>query len=422
MKTWITIGLLWMCFTSGVLAQSLPDFRTIGGKILDAGTREAMALVTVGVKGSNVATITNREGEFALKIPASLADSAILISHLGYRAQQVSQQFFKPQGKNIILMEKAAIVLPEVLVKQAEAEELLREVIRRIPRNYSPVPNQMVGFYREMIRKNATWISVAEAVLDIYKASYSGTGMDQARIYKGRRSIDKARMDTIFVKYQGGVETALRLDLAKNFIDVLSIDFTQYYDVFCESYTTWDDRPQYIVSFNQKPVVDWPMFRGKFYIDAQSYAITKVEFNMNVEDDEKASSIFLKKKPAGVRIQMQEAAYLIQFRQQDDRWYYQYSRASLRFRCKWPKHWFRSDYFLQSEMVVTDRAEEGVSRFPRKERLPAGAVITERVADFQDDAFWEDYNIIEPEQSIENAIRRLARKLRKREKQENFIP
>lgn len=415
MRKWLYIMLLLLCWTSATQAQDSAGFQLVNGRVLDSGTKEAIAFVAVGISGTNVATITNREGEFLLKVPLAMVDSVIMVSHLGYRTKMLPSSFFKTRGLPVVLLERATIFLPEVLVKQAEAETLMREVIRRIPCNYSREPNQMVGFYREMIRKNKSWVAVAEAVLDVYKAPYSGSGIDQARIYKGRRSIDQARMDTLFIKYQGGVETALLLDLAKNYTDVLSVDFTQYYDVFCESYTAWDDRPLYVVSFQQKPSVDRPMFRGKFYIDAESYAITKVEFNMNVEGDEKATGIFLKKKPAGVKAEVQEAAYLIQFRRQGNHWYYQYSRANLRFRCKWPKRWFRSEYSLTSEMAVTDRAAEGGIRFPRKERLAPNDIIIERVTDFQDADFWENYNIIEPEQTIEHAIRRLARKLKKRQ-------
>lgn len=66
-------------------------------------------------------------------------------------------------------------------------------------------------------------------------------------------------------------------------------------------------------------------------------------------------------------------------------------------------------------MAVADRAAEGGIRFPRKERLALKDIIVERVTDFQDADFWENYNIIEPEQTIEHAIRRLARKLKKRQ-------
>jgi len=39
-------------------------------------------------------------------------------------------------------------------------------------------------------------------------------------------------------------------------------------------------------------------------------------------------------------------------------------------------------------------------------------VFTDRVGAFADPEFWGDYNVIEPDQSIESAIRRLSKKLK----------
>jgi hypothetical protein len=65
-----------------------------------------------------------------------------------------------------------------------------------------------------------------------------------------------------------------------------------------------------------------------------------------------------------------------------------------------------------SEIAITDRTEEEVVKFTPKERLKKGDIFTEELAAFADPDFCGDYNVIEPDQSIESAIRRLNRKLR----------
>lgn len=402
-----------MAFAFPGYGQDTVLYRTLTGKVVDKESHERLLFVTVSVPGTNVATVTNREGNFILKVPAALSSAQIAFSYVGYKNRELPLTDFQNGKRKTIELERASILLPEVVVMQAEGEALLKEVIRRIPQNYSSVPNQMVGFYREMIRKNGTYISLAEAVLDIYKAPYDSFSTDKVKIYKGRRGTDKARSDTVFVKYQGGVNTALELDLAKHFDLVFPPDFTNYYRVYCESYTMLGERPQYILSFDQRKEIRDPWFRGKLYIDAETFAIIRAEFHMNIEQEEKAAEIFLRRKPAGMKVKVEEASYLIQFRFQDGKWYYQNSRAELSFKCRWPRKLFHSRYTLLSEMAVTDRSTEGISKFPRKERLLPGDVMAEKVADLEDETFWESYNIIEPEQTIENAIRRLARKLRR---------
>jgi hypothetical protein len=65
-----------------------------------------------------------------------------------------------------------------------------------------------------------------------------------------------------------------------------------------------------------------------------------------------------------------------------------------------------------SEMAITDRTNEEVIKFAGKEKLKYSDVFSEKVSAFTDPAFWGDYNVIEPDQSIESAIRRLSRKLK----------
>ena len=47
-----------------------------------------------------------------------------------------------------------------------------------------------------------------------------------------------------------------------------------------------------------------------------------------------------------------------------------------------------------------------------KERIKPTDVFSEEVAAFADPDFWGDYNVIEPDQSIEAAIKRLSRKVK----------
>jgi hypothetical protein len=65
-----------------------------------------------------------------------------------------------------------------------------------------------------------------------------------------------------------------------------------------------------------------------------------------------------------------------------------------------------------SEIAITDRTDEEVIKFAGREKLRYSDIFSEKVSDFTDPEFWGDYNVIEPDQSIETAIRRLSRKLR----------
>jgi hypothetical protein len=94
-----------------------------------------------------------------------------------------------------------------------------------------------------------------------------------------------------------------------------------------------------------------------------------------------------------------------------------YSSTEVEFRVRWTNRFFglfATNYTIGSEIAVTDRYTDNVIKFPREERIRSTDVIAERVEYFLDPDFWGDYNVIEPDQEINDAIKRLSDKLRRR--------
>jgi hypothetical protein len=310
-------------------------------------------------------------------------------------------------------MTSAPIPIKEIIVKPIDPEVIVRNAIGRIGRNFTNEPNLMTAFYRETIRKNRTYVSIGEAVVEIFKAPYSNDlRFDGARIYKGRKGSDVEKMDTVLFKLQGGPVTVLQLDIAKNTQDILTIDAMKYYDYSLTSVIEIDNKPHYVISFRQKPSVDMPLFMGNLYIETETYALTEAEFGFNLEDKEAVSSIFIKKKPLGMQVTPEIATYRVKYREQDGKWYFAYSRAEVKFKVNWKRKLFNTYYTTMSEMAITDRTNEEVIKFAGKEKLRYSDVFSDQVEAFTDPEFWGEYNVIEPDQSIESAIRRLSRKLK----------
>ena len=67
------------------------------------------------------------------------------------------------------------------------------------------------------------------------------------------------------------------------------------------------------------------------------------------------------------------------------------------------------------EMAVTDWDKAGNKPFKPSDRLKMNVVMSDAVSGFADEDFWGKYNTIEPEQSIEAAIRKIKRQLDKKE-------
>jgi hypothetical protein len=391
--------------------QTLLTFR---GKVVDAETGNPLVFASVAVKETNVATITNIDGEFIIKIAETQTSRNLEVTYLGYKNKVVPLTDLRVEGyKNVISMTSAPIPIREIIVKPVDPEVIVRNAIGRIGRNYIDEPNLMTAFYRETIRKNRTYVSIGEAVVEIFKAPYNNDlRYDGARIYKGRKGSDVEKMDTVLFKLQGGPVSVMQLDLVKNTESVLTMDAMKYYDYSLSTVIEIDDRPHYVITFKQKPSVDMPLFLGNLYIETSTYAITEAEFGFNMEDKDAVSSIFIKKKPLGMQVTPEVATYRVKYREQDGKWYFAYSRAEVRFKVNWKRRVFNTFYTTMSEMAITDRTNEEVIKFAGKEKLRYNDVFTDQVEAFVDPEFWGDYNVIEPDQSIESAIRRLSRKLK----------
>jgi len=390
------------------------SFITIKGKVVDKENGNALVFATVAVKETNVAIVTNIDGEFTLKIGDNVTSKNLEISFLGYKNKTVPISDLKDNGsKNIISLESAPIPIKEIIVKPLDPNLIVEKAIANIGKNYESVPNLMTAFYRETIRKNRTYVSIGEAVVEIFKAPYDNdVRFDGARIYKGRKSSDVEKMDTVLFKLQGGPVSVLQLDIAKNSESVLTKESMQYYNYSLSGVIEIDNKPHYVIDFVQKPSVDMPLFMGSMYIEMDSYAITEVEFGFNLSNKDAAASIFIRKKPLGMKVTPEIATYRTKYREQNGKWYFAYSRAEVKFKVDWNKKLFNTYYTTMSEIAVTDRTDQEVIKFANKDKIKYTDVFSEKVSSFTDAKYWGDYNVIEPDQTIESAIRRLARKLK----------
>jgi hypothetical protein len=390
------------------------ELLVIKGKVVDSETRKPLVFATVAVKESNVAIVTNIDGEFTLKIGETITSKNLEVTYLGYKNKTIPISDLKDDGgKNVIELESAPIPIKEIIVKPLDPNEIVRKAILNISKNYEDVPNLMTAFYRETIKKNRTYVSIGEAVVEIFKAPYaSDARFDNARIYKGRKSSDVEKMDTVLFKLQGGPVSVLQLDIAKNTESVLTTDAMEYYDYSISGVIEIDNKPHYVIDFIQKPSVDIPLFMGSFFINMETFGITEAEFGFNLSNKEAATSIFIRKKPIGMKVTPEIATYNTKYREQNGKLHFVYSRAEVKFKVDWNKKLFNTYYTTMSEIAVTDRTDQEVIKFANKDKIRYADVFTEKVGAFSDPEFWGDYNVIEPDQSIETAIRKLSRKLK----------
>lgn len=406
--------LLSLAYASVVYSQDPLSYKSYTGKILDSESRKPIVFANVVLKGTNIGTVTNADGEFLIKVPADRNIEELEITHIGYWSTTIELAELKENGKEIMLA-ASAIPIEEVTVLYGDPEELLLRAIENIPENYSAEPVMLKAFYRETIKQNRNYVVVAEAVLDIYKAGYKKiSGTDRTRIYKGRKSQDVKKMDTVIVKLQGGPFISLMLDIAKHPGEILSEDYMEMYNYTYGGMTSVQDRQSMIIKFEPKEYIQDPIYEGKIFLDTENLAIIGIDFNLDEDKVSEVAELFIRRKPTSMKVDIESSNYLIKYRMHEDTWYLSYVRSELNFRCRWKKKLFSSKYELMSEMAVTDVEKENVRKFKYSESSRFSDVLAEQVSRFEDPDFWGNDNIIKPDESIEEAIEKLSRRLKKR--------
>ena len=386
------------------------DFSEFKGLIIDGKTKKPLEFASISVNDANISTVSNLDGKFLIKVPSADLNKSVTISYLGYKNKVVRLLDFT--DNIVIKMEESYVNLPTVSLVSSDPVFILKKVLKNREVNYPNRPLIMNAFYRESIKKGRQYASLSEAVVDVYKQPYGAIAKDQVKLYKSRKSTDYRKIDTLVIKLQGGPYNNINMDMIKNTDLFFSEDFFDIYDFTLDKTINLNNKPVFVINFVQKSSVVEPLFKGKLYIDVNSYALTKAVFSLNLENLKKASKYFVKKKPAKANVIPVHTKYIVDYRNNNGIWYYNYGRIELSFKIKWDKKLFNSTYHLIIEMAITDwKINTGHKTLKNKEKMKQNVIIYDRASGFSDPEFWGDYNVIEPDKSIENAIRKIKKQL-----------
>ncbi len=395
------------------IAQDADNYKVYKAKVKDNKTKTDVVFGSVTLVGTHIGTVTNSEGEFTIKVANDSKANELEISHIGYTSKKLALSTLNNE-ENIIWLTPTSVNLSEITVRPEEASALMEKVVKKIPENYSINDVMSAGFYRETVKQGRDYLAISEALVDIHKASYNQDLEDKIKVFKGRKSSNVKKADTLAVKLQGGPYTALLFDVAKNPYILLDDNLRPYYEYTIIDVKTIDETLNYVVEFKPKVLLtDYPMYYGKYYINTTNLAITSVEFSLDLTDKDQVSEMFVKRKPVGLKLTPLTTSYLATYKQTDGKYYFSYSRGEVKFKCNWKKRLFSSTYSIMSEIAVTDWNSEKIEKFKSKESLLKSAIFEEELTAFTDDNFWGEHNFIEPDASIETALKKYEKQLKR---------
>ncbi|SNQ41930.1 Conserved hypothetical protein [Cellulophaga lytica] len=402
----------------GLPTVNAQEFNQYKGEILDSDSKKPLVFATLSIAGSNISSISNAEGKFSLKVPNEMSTGDLVVSFLGYKTKKIDLKTLKKSGNNKIFLDITVTALSEINISAPkDPKALVLETLKKRGENYFEDPTVMTAFYRESIKKRRKNISLSEAVVNIYKAPYSNSRKDVVELYKTRKSTNYSKMDTLALKLQGGPFNALYVDVMKYPQYIFGLDVLPFYDFSFDHTTRINNKLIYVISFKQNSNTNQPLYKGKLYIDAEKKILTSAIYSLNIIDKQKAAKLFVRKKPNRAKVWPTDVAYRVDYREKNNKWYYSYSSAILEFKIDWDSRLFNSVYSMSCEMAVTDWEKNTSNVLPKgKDKVKMSIILGDEAVGFSDPNFWGEYNIIEPEKSIESAIKKIKRQLKRTKK------
>ncbi|MBR1405625.1 MAG: carboxypeptidase-like regulatory domain-containing protein [Bacteroidales bacterium] len=390
-----------------LLVSAQPDslrlVHSVRGVVSDLQNGRRLESVHVSVPDRHYATVTNADGVFTIKSDRPIRE--LVFSYVGYKT--VRQQASPGEMKVYLVPEVFA--LDPATVVSGDARQIVEAAIARIPENYSQQPELLECFYRETIRKRQRFTYISEAVSRIYKSSYgNGIARDRTALEKSRVLLSQKRTDTLSVKVMGGPTQAVTHDVVKNPEILFHPEELRHYHFEMDAPVSIDDRLQFVIRLSPGEECEYALYNGTLYIDRERLSFTRIELSLDMSDRGKATRVMLVRKPFSLRFTPRELSILVNYRYDGNVSRISYFRTTMRFACDWKRRLISTNYTAVNELVVTN-LREPVEPIARSDMFRTSYILDNKAKEFLDPDFWKDYNIIEPSESLENAIGRLRK-------------
>lgn len=391
---------------SEVKNDSVPlKYFFLSGKIIDGQKNEPISYASVSVNKKPVGTISNANGDFLLKLHPDYIRDTVVISCMGYA--QIRMPGYELLDQDIFAMKPVSVRIREVRVTSITPEQLLENIRENIKKNYSTDTELLTAFYRETVKQDENYIDASEAVLQILKSPYVNSRSDLVRLIKGRQSPDMKPFTWVNFKLQGGPFTITKLDVAKNMESFIDKEFQEYFKYNIRKVIWYKEYPVYVLEFQPEVNSFFPGYVGEIYVHRETFAIVHANFRFNKSGLKQAEDVLIKKKPRGVKAKPSFVEYVVDYQLYGGKWHLKTARASVKFKIKSKKDRINSTFHSVSDLLITDIEPTELRKFPKRETFKQNDIFVEMVNDY-DSKFWENYNIIKPDDDLRKAIKNFA--------------
>jgi hypothetical protein len=381
------------------------QYITIRGTITDQKKEETIPFCNISIIGQAIGTMSNNDGYYSIKIPVKYQNDTLRFSCLGFLPTDIPIDNISDSLLNIGL-EKTVYHLKTVDVVHYHPPSVLQSFFENLNNNYNDEYALFTTYYREIIQENSNYSDVSEAVLNVLKAPYSNENSeDLVKFIKGRKSSNVQPFDEIRFRLKGGPYYITKLDVVKNKESFINPEFIQLYTYEFQQKTLIDGRETVVISFTPIYNLRDMLYEGLLYFDIETWALSRIEFDYTRQGLQVARQMMIEKEPKGCKAIPTDLSYQVQYKYIDKKWYLFSARSSMQIKIYDKEKRQKTKFKSISEILTTNIEIGDLQHFNRKDILKPNEFFTERINGY-DKEFWEDYNVIQPEEELNNALKK----------------
>lgn len=376
------------------------------GIVRDGESREPLVGVHVigfAAKGM-VGTTTNVEGAFALH--AQHQPDSIRFSCIGYHSLTIPAS--RMRSPLDVVLKPSVTALQRIVVRPPSPTQLLHDAVRAIPKNCALPPFQVRGFYRETIRTDSAYYSVAEAIFESHVVSAQGDERAPLKLVQGRRS-ETVKSTRIFEDYHpgGGPNYLMRHVLENSTPEFLLEENFSDYDYRIDSITSYDGEDVYLIHFDQCDNVRKNLYSGTIYLIASSLAFLEIEFALSSKGIEYRKHLTGTDKVMadllGIDFRVLRKSTRYSYGKMNNQWQLHHAQLIMDIEFKQGRKDIDERFTLQAEMLALRQQAGPIESFEKSEVWRNNQLVKNLPGEF-DEHFWGTENIIRPEKSLTEAV------------------
>jgi len=276
-------------FQTTVYSQKL-----LSGKIVEDLTNIAVPYASLEINSKSYGTASNDLGKFILLVEDEDTRKHLKVSSIGYFTRRLSLDSLinLNQSEIIISLAPKIVKLDEVIVKSKPigAEEIVKEAIDNVNRNYNQQPFNL-EFYSKLLVKDTTETAYkVETIISTYRAGYVPGAMNISRIEHKRETgvsplrpeLDKKTKQQHFAYYPTfDVFLVDQIGVGSSMYSVFNPKIFKKLSFKTVGYTQFDKDTVCIIHYSLKPEttkdgsLSKEKYSGSIYIAVKNLAIVK---------------------------------------------------------------------------------------------------------------------------------------------------